>query len=278
MYPKCITSKAALCGRLRYIHFRKGIFAVYKLCVALLVLSFSAACTVRCAADDECFIGTTSPLVKEPGSAMAAIPENQPILDEANAIKTAFDVQSPLFESDVLWDFSTKSGNVYVGKPLIDYLTAQNGTDPTSNGVGFMIAHEYAHQFQFKIWESGHDAQQESVIQNELQADFIAASWYGMHDRHALALLRRQIGPSFDREIGVQYEVAKIQQIADQSGAYLGWTPHFHGTQQQRDAAVKAGVQYGEDFYKATPDDAYKSYANEIYDASKQSAELILAQ
>ena len=245
---------------------------MYKLIVAFILISLPLGLAKIVAADDICFIGSPSPLTGHPGATFPATAENQPIIDEADAIRGAFDVSAPLYASAHLDDFSDKLGFVYVGQPLVDYLISENGSDPKYNGVGYIVAHEYAHQFQFKVWASGHDLQPKSTAQVELQADVIAGIWYGINDRQFLAALRRQVGPSFDRQIGIDDLVGKEQHAADQVADYLAWTPAAHGTTEQRNAAIKAGIVYGEDFYKSLPDSAFKDHASEIYDVSKDAA------
>jgi hypothetical protein len=245
---------------------------LYKLIVAFALMSAVLGGVNFACADDICFIGTVSNLTGHPGASMPQTPENQPIIDEANAIRSAFGVASPLYEATHMDDFSTKDGNVYVSQQLIAYLTQTNGADPSSNGVEFIVAHEYAHQFQFNEWASGHDSPQASVLQNELQADVIAGTWIGIQDRQRLAAIRRQVGPSFDSQLGVGFMVQQTQQTAKQASDFMQWTSQFHGTTDQQNAAIKAGIQYGEDFYQALPGEAYKTYATDIYDFSKQVA------
>jgi len=248
---------------------------VYKL-IVLLVLLLLPVCAVQGVfADDICFIGTATPMVGQPGYPIAASAANQPIVDEATALQSAFNVSLPLYESPNTDDFSDKLGNVYIGKPVVDYLESQNGSDITANGVGLLVAHEYAHQFQFKIWASGHDRQPSSIKVVELQADFIAGAWLGINNRQILAALRRQVGPSFDRQIGIDDLTDKNTHAAEEAYNFLGWTPALHGTIEQRTAAIKAGIQYGEDFYAGLPSIAFIGSANQIYDDSKSAVEAI---
>jgi len=249
---------------------------VYKLIVAFILVSLPLGLMKGASADSLCFIGSPSPLTGHPGQTFPATAVNQPIIDEANAIRDAFDVDAPLYESDHMDNFSDKLGYVYVGQPLVSRLEAENGTDPVYNGVGYVIAHEYAHQFQFKVWASKHDVEPTSIPLIELQADVMSGIWYGINDRPTLSALRRQVGPSFNRQIGIDDLVVREQHAVEQAASCLDWTTAEHGTSDQRDAAIKAGIQYGEDFSQASAAGAFKQCGIQIYDFSKATASQIL--
>jgi predicted metalloprotease len=126
------------------------------------------------------------------------------------------------------------------------------------------------------VWASKHDVEPTSIPLIELQADVMSGIWYGINDRPTLSALRRQVGPSFNRQIGIDDLVVREQHAVEQAASCLDWTTAEHGTSDQRDAAIKAGIQYGEDFSQASAAGAFKQCGIQIYDFSKATASQIL--
>jgi len=75
------------------------------------------------------------------------------------------------------------TGQIYFGKKIFDYLEGKLGakinypnpkSDPIPIGIKFILAHEYAHQFQFLMFKRKKIALAASKPVDELQADILA--------------------------------------------------------------------------------------------------------
>lgn len=209
-----------------------------------------------------------------PGTPVATLPDaySQSMLREAGLLEQAFDLQdvrlSWVMEMNAL---SHPEHGVMMGEPMgrqFIWLSQQKQNPEIYNvGFCFVLAHEYAHQFQFKHLNVRLAQYGISPKEIELQADLLGAYWMGVRCRQHADTMGLN-GP--DRQTALSaYEDA----IAESS--FLvgeGWlAPGTHGTKAQRVSvsshAFQAGWRgrFGDDMSRFKPNrDGYEWMGTEI--------------
>ena len=130
--------------------------------------------------------------------------------------------------------FAVPSGNVLLGQQLANRYLAGHDVSYALQALAYIAAHEYGHQFQFRMTFG----QIPGGPAAELQADAIAGYWIGMR-------LREQV------EDGLSEQEARKIILLDQGAAYdigdylFDSNPKHHGTPPQRHAAVAEGIKSG---------------------------------
>lgn len=128
--------------------------------------------------------------------------------------------------------FAEPAGRVLVGQQLADRYLRRSGTAYAFQALGYVIAHEFGHQFQFRMADNLRPG-----ARTELQADAIAGYWIGMR-------LREQVGQGAS-----ETEASQIARIARNAafdiGDYVFDSPYHHGTPVQRHEAVSQGMRLG---------------------------------
>lgn len=162
--------------------------------------------------------------------------------------------------------FAKPNGDVYLGQPLVNQLMARSGPAFAFQAIGFIMAHEYSHQFQFlMLGKRGQPV--ESGPKLELQADLLGGYWVGMR-------LKEQQHSSLFGEIEAVAAIAR--KMAYDLGDFAVNSPQHHGTPQQRYAAVAAGLTAGFASKFGAPDKAFKDNADQIFDWSAEQVDGIL--
>jgi hypothetical protein len=129
--------------------------------------------------------------------------------------------------------YAEPSGNVLLGQQLADRYVNSKGEAYAFQALGYIAAHEYGHQFQFRMSNRPVPAGPKS----ELQADVIAGYWIGMR-------LAEQVsaGASPEEAYGI---MSQDEDAARDIGDYLFGSPEHHGTPRQRHSAVNEGIKAG---------------------------------
>ena len=119
---------------------------------------------------------------------------------------------------------SSEDNNIYIGKQLLsECLNGPSGM----TGLGYILAHEMAHIYQYTKQENNEFFEENSVEHLELQADFIAAYLMGKTG---------QITNS------VNYWQMLKQSI--EIGDFIFDSENHHGTSAQREYTVKRGFEH----------------------------------
>lgn len=199
-------------------------------------------------------------------------PENEScvrLLAEEKLWKSRMDVRASIYLIDVENAFAEPNGQVYLGQPLINRMLQMRGVEYAFQGGGFIVAHEYSHQFQFRIAKE-RDLTLGPGPVVELQADTLAGYWVGMRLREQKAGLE---------SIGQGYEIDRIYRIALQAaydvGDYAFNHPSHHGTPEQRREATKKGFEAGFRSKFGDPNDVFSGNGDEIIDWSENLAKTI---
>ncbi|MGH9611703.1 MAG: hypothetical protein ACRD4P_01335, partial [Bryobacteraceae bacterium] len=125
------------------------------------------------------------------------------------------------------------SGNVLLGQRLANRYLSGHDVGYALQALAYIAAHEYGHQFQFRMTLG----QIPGGPAAELQADAIAGYWIGMR-------LREQVEEGLSEQ-----EARKIISLDERAaydiGDYLFDSPDHHGTPGQRHAAVAEGIKSG---------------------------------
>jgi len=199
-------------------------------------------------------------------------PENEScarLLAEERLWKSRMGVRASIYLIDVENAFAEPNGQVYLGQPLINRMLQMRGLEYAFQGGGFIVAHEYGHQFQFRIAKE-HDLTLGPGPVVELQADTLAGYWVGMRLREQKEGLEA---------IGQGYEIDRIYRIALQAaydvGDFAFNHPSHHGTPNQRYEATKKGFEAGFRAKFGDPDDVFSSNGDKIFDWSENLAKTI---
>lgn len=120
---------------------------------------------------------------------------------------------------------SAPTGQVYIG---VNITSALLGADPTLVALTYVLAHEWAHQAQFRIFPGIQQSQ--LSIQRELQADCLAGYYLGRFKPNDWTT----INPA----------IQSAMQLGDNPMVPF-FHPKAHGTGPQRIAAVQQGFMAG---------------------------------
>jgi hypothetical protein len=153
--------------------------------------------------------------------------------------------------------------NVYFGRALIAQLQGKLGGQNTQAAVRIVLAHEFAHLFQFTLWKSGRAQAPSSTPSAETQADTIAGMWVGFD----------MAGPGADIN-----GVIAAQDTAAAVGDVQWTSPDHHGHPLTRRTCMLDGLQAGQTQRVGSRTSAYKQRAAEIYTWSAQVAAQALSR
>lgn len=201
------------------------------------------------------------------------------IVEMEPALQKGMGVRSRVFLTEMQRVYADPvSGNVFFGRKYFDFLdqkyksiVKQVGTNPIPLGIKLIIAHEYAHQFQFRMFKKKNIALGAPTVVDELQADILASYFLGSSLRVQFANLP---------------EEEKWNRFADQSGgatlivAELG-DPFFkdashHGTSMNRRLSIQEGFQRGWENRFGGLETAMTAKEDEVYDWSRKYADAVL--
>jgi hypothetical protein len=192
------------------------------------------------------------------------------LLAEETLWQRRMNVTAELFLCDAENAFAEPSGQVYLGQPLINTLIARSGPVFAFQAAGFVCAHEFSHEFQFRILGQ-RGKQLVGGPQLELQADMLGGYWVGMRLREQKEALENA---------GLFGEVEKISTIAKKMAYDLGDfvfnSPQHHGTPTERHRAVSTGLDAGFKSKFGSADEAFDDHGDTIFDWSAGEVARIL--
>lgn len=155
--------------------------------------------------------------------------------------------------------YAEQGGNVVLGVKLLRECQARD-RDLFMLSMGYIMAHEYGHQFQFKL--AGTDFRPGTVA--ELQADILALAGYWAAQR----LVDQGFG-------GHRVPRDVILRKAYSIGDYAFGNPQHHGTPDQRHHATQVGFDAGEAKQFGNLDTSYGTNARELYQWNLRKARAI---
>ena len=162
------------------------------------------------------------------------------------------------------------SKQVVMGQPLQRYAEMQ-GPQAVGLGMGFLLAHEFGHMFQFKMVDDQPEKLGNDTPVNELQADVLAGYWAAIRIQEQ----REEQGQSREWENANKDYYLKA---AGSLGDYAFFSPSHHGTPQQRYAAVKKGYNGGQDRKFGNLSEAYSDNAKRMFDWSREESKKIMGR
>lgn len=190
-------------------------------------------------------------------------PANLGIIREANRMKKCMDVDADLMYSPTLFNAlaDPDTNEVVLGEPLWRQ-AAMKGQAYVDLAMGFVLAHEYAHIFQFKMVNNELGRLGNSTPLVELQADMLAGYYGG-------ARLEEQLG---NNEFMINQAGNLFIQGAADLGDYAFYSQSHHGTPSQRAAATLEGFRAGRSEKFGNLDTAFSDRDDEIFEWSKKRA------
>lgn len=187
-------------------------------------------------------------------------PINDALLREAAYFRQTLRVEAPLYyymEDGIPNAYARPRGPVVLGTLLLRKCQSDDG-QYFMLSLGYVMAHEYGHQFQFRMTRNQVD---QSPV-TELQADILAGYWAG----------QRLVSQGFG---GVEAPRSVILRKAKNIGDYVFGHPNHHGTPDQRERATQAGFDAGEEAKFGNLAASFGRKAQELYDWSRAEAEAI---
>lgn len=193
-------------------------------------------------------------------------PANEGFIREATRMKDCMGVDADLLYSPSLFNAlaDPDRNEVVLGEPLLRHAERQ-GPEVVALGMGFILAHEYSHTFQFKMVSNKLERLGSSTPQVELQADVLAGYYGG-------ARLDEQLS----NEAAIRRSGAVYIRAAGSMGDYAFFSGSHHGTPSQRASATKAGFDAGRAQKFGDLDEAFGSNAKKLFEWSKNQATEIL--
>ncbi len=205
------------------------------------------------------------------GQAVRVLPANQSlqlVLIEEGVWNRRLGLQSQIYLCMDMNAFAAPDQKVYLGQPLVDKMRLEKGDAFAWQASGFILSHEYGHEFQFKTLRRM-QREASNGPELELQADILGGYWFG-------GRLREQTGQN-PLLAGAAESIADIaRRAAYDFGDYAFNSPQHHGTPEQRQKAVEYGLTAGRQSKCGTLDSAFLSRGQELYDWSKARVAEIL--
>jgi len=150
-----------------------------------------------------------------------------------------------------------------LGKKFIQMSQERGNSEIYGIGFGFVLAHEYAHQFQFKHLRFAVQDYQRDSRKIELQADLLGAYWMGVRTKQFID--ERRLDEGTARRVAADAITEASFSVGE------GWlAAHSHGTKAQRVAIASKGFQagfrarFGEDLSKFKPEGEGFKWMNEL--------------
>lgn len=159
-----------------------------------------------------------------------------------------------------------QTNEVVLGLPLLREAESK-GPVAVNMGMGFIMAHEYGHIFQFKMVKQDLSRLTKTPVV-ELQADVLGAYWAGAR----LAQQRRDLGQGPE---WIDQNAAESVRQAQNLGDFAFTSRHHHGTPNQRRKAAQTGMKAGVDERFGNVDSAYSRSQKPLFDWSWSQAEAI---
>jgi hypothetical protein len=156
---------------------------------------------------------------------------NQRLLLEEQEWQQRLRVSAAIYVISADNAFAEPGGRVLLGQQLANRYM-QQGPDYALQALGYVAAHEFGHQLQFRF-----NNDLPSGPATELQADAIAGYWAGMR-------LAEQVEQGLPREQADA--IKKLEKDAAYAiGDYVFNSPQHHGTPAERREAVSKGLEAG---------------------------------
>jgi hypothetical protein len=202
--------------------------------------------------------------------------ENDPneslLIKEVTLLNTMMGLSSKLFMVSENNAFANpRDMNVYFGRPMIQHLKTmipkiqkdipdlKNYQGALQAAIRLVLAHEFAHIYQFKTWSMNQDQVSASTPHIETQADCLAGLW---------------IGFDFTKDGGRMAEVAAA--IAYKIGDTAWDSPDHHGSPDTRRMCFVYGLRKGGEQAFGSRESAYKAKGPELFNWSRSIASQIL--
>jgi hypothetical protein len=187
-------------------------------------------------------------------------PANEGFIREANRMKDCMGVDADLLYSPGLFNAlaDPDRNEVVLGLPLLRHAEMQ-GPEIVALGMGFILAHEYSHTFQFKMVNNRLERLGNSTPQIELQADVLAGYYGG-------ARLDEQL----NNDAAIRRSGAIYIRAAGSMGDYAFFSRSHHGTPEQRASATKAGFDAGRAQKFGDLDEAFGDNGKQLFDWSRE--------
>lgn len=246
------------------------VFAFGAILLPALGVSGRAQCWSSNAGPDS---SATSNVRPSSGQAYEAI-----LLELESALQKAMGVSSKVYMTDAaVVRAEPRDGNVYFGRKFFDTLDAKYKTKETLEllkgdvvpvGLKLILAHEYAHQFQFRMFKKRNIALKAPTPADELQADLLASYVLG-------SILDTQYSnlPQAQKVQQVVHESSGALMVVSQLGDLFFNDPNHHGDPMSRAAVLRQGFEAGWINRFGPLAQALSAKEDELYDWSRKVAE-----
>jgi hypothetical protein len=175
-------------------------------------------------------------------------------------------------EEDVRAD--PNAGNIYFGKAYFDLLDQKYKSaikwaqfDPIPIGIKLILAHEYAHQFQFRMFKKKNVPLTTSTPIDELQADILASYFIGSYLDAQFANL-----PTPEKIKRVMDLSGGAMMVVSQLGDFYFNDKNHHGNPMTRHDCMHYGFAAGWVNQFGLPTEAMTTREDLIYDWSRKFA------
>lgn len=191
------------------------------------------------------------------------------------ALQKGMGVTSKIFLTETQRVYANPvNGNVYFGKKFFDYLDRkyqqdikQIGVNPIPVGLKLIIAHEYAHGFQFRMFKKKKLPLADPTPVDELQADVLASYF---------------LGSSLDTQFSDLPMQDKVKRVMDESGGAIFVVSQLgdqffndanhHGDPITRSQCMQFGFSAGWVHQFGVPEVAMTSKEDEVFEWSRKFA------
>jgi len=193
-------------------------------------------------------------------------PANRGYLEESSRMNDCMGSDAELYYSPTLFNAfaDPNEDQVVLGEPLVRK-AERDGPDGVGLGMGFILAHEYGHVFQFTHCDNDLSELGNYTPHVELQADVLAGYWAGarVHEQR-IERGKNEAWEETNQRIYTRY--------AASFGDFAFDDPSHHGTPSQRRRATARGFDAGQANKFGTLEETYSDNEDEVFDWSREVA------